>query len=104
MQAMLEAGLVGEVGGLLTRGLGKNPSGVRAVGYRETIAWLEHPGPIEDLAEAIAGNTRRLVRKQLAWYRNQLPASGGRTSGGRGVDVSSLFEPDSDGGGSMAIP
>ena len=103
--AMLEAGLVSEVEGLLTRGLAKNPSGVRAVGYRETMAWLEHPGPIEDLAEAIAGSTLRLVRNRLAWYRNQLaPHRVVELQETGEVDVSSLFESDSAGGGSMAIP
>ncbi|MEZ5276438.1 MAG: tRNA (adenosine(37)-N6)-dimethylallyltransferase MiaA [Opitutaceae bacterium] len=105
ISAMLEAGLVGEVEGLLKRGLAKNPSGVRAVGYRETIAWLAHPGPLDDLAEAIAGSTRRLVRKQLSWYRTQLaPHRVVELQEAGEFDVSSLFEPDSAGGGSMAIP
>lgn len=71
--AMLDAGLVAEVSRLLAAGLKRNPSAARAIGYRETIAMLEGRLPREELAAAIAANTRALVRKQLTWFRTQLP-------------------------------
>jgi tRNA dimethylallyltransferase len=105
IHSMLEAGLVGEVEWLSARGLRANPSAARAVGYRETIAWLAQGGPVEELAGAIAASTRRLVRKQLTWYRTQLAPHrvvGLQEAGG--VDISSLFAPESAGGGAMARP
>ena len=53
-----------EVRGLLPRGLKRNPSAARAIGYRETIDCLEGRLPESELAAAIAQNTRALVRKQ----------------------------------------
>ncbi len=71
--AMLRAGLVAEVRHLLAAGLRENPSASRAIGYREVIDCLDGKIAEENLAEAIAQNTRALVKKQLTWFRTQLP-------------------------------
>lgn len=70
---MLRDGLVEEVRGLLARGLRENPSAARAIGYRETIAFLEGRLPEAGLEAEIVRNTRALVRKQRTWFRTQLP-------------------------------
>jgi tRNA dimethylallyltransferase len=72
--AMLRAGLVEEVGGLLSRGLKENPSVAGAIGYRETVDFIEGRLPEAELAPAIAKNTRALVKKQRTWFKTQLPA------------------------------
>lgn len=74
VEAMLQAGLVAEVRGLLGAGLTENPSAAQAIGYRETIDFLAGRLPENELAEAIIKNTRGLVRKQRTWFRTQLPA------------------------------
>jgi tRNA dimethylallyltransferase len=105
VNAMLEDGLVAEVEGLLKRGLERNPSAASAVGYRETIEWLRHPSAPETLAGAISGNTRRLVRKQMSWFRNQLPDHRVIDLQEGGVDASSLLASVVSGrGGSMEMP
>jgi tRNA dimethylallyltransferase len=71
--AMLAAGLVKEVRGLLAQGLRENPSAAQAIGYREVIAMLAGRLPETHLAAEIAKNTRALVKKQRAWFRTQLP-------------------------------
>lgn len=71
--AMLEAGLIGEVRALLGKGLTRNPSAARAIGYREVIDHLEGRLPLDRLAEEISKNTRALVKKQRTWFRTQLP-------------------------------
>jgi tRNA dimethylallyltransferase len=73
VQAMLAGGLVDEVRQLVAAGIERNPRAVRAIGYRETIAWLQGRLRENELAPAIAKNTRALVRKQLTWFRTQLP-------------------------------
>ena len=73
VEAMLAAGLVEEVRGLLAQGLKRNPSAARAIGYRETIEHLEGRLPLGELGAVIAKNTRALVRKQRTWFRTQLP-------------------------------
>jgi tRNA dimethylallyltransferase len=73
VQAMLAGGLVDEVRRLVAAGIEGNPRAVRAIGYRETIAWLHGQLRKDELAPAIAKDTRALVRKQLTWFRTQLP-------------------------------
>jgi tRNA dimethylallyltransferase len=72
--AMLQSGLVEEVRGLLAQGLKQNPSAAGAIGYRETIDFIEGRLTEAELAPAIAKNTRALVKKQRTWFRTQLPA------------------------------
>lgn len=71
--AMLREGLVDEVRGLFAVGLKSNPSAAGAIGYRETIEFLEGRLPEAQLAGEIAKNTRALVKKQRTWFRTQLP-------------------------------
>jgi len=73
VESMLAAGLIGEVEQLLAAGLKENPSASRAIGYRETIDFLEGRIPRTALVEEIARNTRALVKKQRTWFRTQLP-------------------------------
>jgi tRNA dimethylallyltransferase len=71
--AMLCDGLVDEVRRLRVAGLEKNPSAVRAIGYREVLAMLDGKLGESALADEIAKNTRALVKKQRTWFRTQLP-------------------------------
>lgn len=92
IEAMLREGLVAEVKNLLARGLLANPSAARAIGYREVIAMLEGKVPPEGLAPEIARNTRALIKKQLTWFRTQLPAHRVLEAGGSS-DPGALFAP-----------
>jgi tRNA dimethylallyltransferase len=74
VEAMLRFGLIEEVQRLIPAGLQQNPSAAKAIGYRETIEFLEGRLPRAALAEEIASNTRALVKKQRTWFRTQLPA------------------------------
>ncbi|MBI3876653.1 MAG: tRNA (adenosine(37)-N6)-dimethylallyltransferase MiaA, partial [Verrucomicrobia bacterium] len=46
----------------------------KAIGYRETIDFLEGKLPESELAAAIVKNTQQLVKKQRTWFKTQLPA------------------------------
>lgn len=76
VRAMLGGGLVDEIRGLAARGelLPDTPAG-KAIGYRETLAWLAagEPGGVPALAEAIALSTRQLAARQRKWFRTQIP-------------------------------
>jgi len=92
VRAMLAAGLVEEVRTLRGWGLERNPSAARAIGYRETLAWLDEGGDPAGLAAAITRNTWQLVRKQRTWFRTQLPAHRVVTlTPGAVMDVEGLF-------------
>ena len=89
VRMMLEGGLVDEVRRLVAAGLKTNPSAAKAIGYRETIAWLDGEIHEDELAGIIAKNTRALVRKQLTWFRTQLPVH--RVLPAAEADVKVLF-------------
>lgn len=92
VEAMLAEGLVEEVRALRERGLARNASAARAIGYRETLAFLDggkRTGERE-LAAEIAKNTRALVKKQRTWFRTQLPAH--RVVAAGEARVESLFD------------
>lgn len=70
---MLEGGLIEEVRELIEKGINDNPSAARAIGYRETIQWIEEgKTDLEELAQEIILDTNRLVAKQRKWFRNQI--------------------------------
>ena len=46
-----------------------------ATGYREIAHYLEGDQTLEEAMENIRKNTRRYARRQLTWFRNQLPPS-----------------------------
>ncbi|AKC82355.1 tRNA dimethylallyltransferase [Verrucomicrobia bacterium IMCC26134] len=91
--AMLKEGLVAEVERLRSEGLKENPSAAAAIGYRETLTWLEagRPGGEAALAAEIALNTWGLVRKQRTWFRTQLPAERVRVLAAGAATVESVF-------------
>jgi len=64
-----QAGLVDEVKGLLEQG-NLSRSASQAVGYKETISYLEGKCDLAQAKTLIKRNTRRLVRRQLTWFRS----------------------------------
>ncbi|HSM61947.1 MAG TPA: tRNA (adenosine(37)-N6)-dimethylallyltransferase MiaA [Longimicrobiales bacterium] len=83
---MVEAGLVGEVRGLLERGVSSAAPGMTATGYREIVAHLRGERTLEEAVDDIRSGTRRYARRQLTWLRNQLP------EGTRVVDATASLE------------
>lgn len=68
-----EEGLVEEVQGLLAQGFGAEDPGMTGAGYRETIAYLEGSLSLEEMVEEIRRAHRRYARRQITWFRHQLP-------------------------------
>ncbi len=77
-EAFLQNGLVEEVRWLLEeRALSPEANALRAIGYREVVAWLaarRAGGEPFDLAERIRRNTRRYARRQITWFTKEVPA------------------------------
>jgi len=71
---MLEEGLLEEVRALLRAGYPEAAPGMTGVGYREAVACLAGRATPEETVREIARGTRRYARRQLTWFRNQLPA------------------------------
>lgn len=91
VHAMLASGLIDEVARLRPLGLEQNPSAARAIGYRETLAFLDQRLPLDQLAPEIIKNTRALAKKQHTWFRTQLPPHLALPAAS--ADVTPLFPP-----------
>lgn len=70
---MINIGLIDEVRFLLKNGLENNISCANSIGYRETIAWLKNQTSVDDLKAEILQNTMKLIKKQLTWFKKQIP-------------------------------
>ena len=69
VRAMLDAGLLEEVRGLVERGLGGWLTSSRAIGYAEMARHLQGEMSIEEAAAATERRTTNLARRQMAWFR-----------------------------------
>ena len=70
---MIARGLVDETRKLIKAGIKQNPSARAAIGYRETIEWIESGGSdISELSRQITANTLALVKKQRKYFKNSL--------------------------------
>jgi tRNA dimethylallyltransferase len=69
VKAMLEAGWMDEVKGLLGRFGELSATAAEATGYAELIAVARGRGTLADAAEQIKIATRQLARRQMKWFR-----------------------------------
>lgn len=65
----MDAGLLDEVRRLSRDPAGLAPTARQAVGYRELLRHVEEGVPLEECVEAAIAQTRRLARRQRAWFR-----------------------------------
>ena len=86
VDAMFRAGLVDEVAGLLEAGYRSDDPGLSATGYPEVIAALRGDLSLDQAAERIRRLTRRYARRQMTWFRNQLPIDAIWLDGTRPMD------------------
>lgn len=68
--AMLEAGFVEEVAGLLAKpGLTMDKPAMRAVGYRQIAQYLQGDISFDRMVETAVTATRQLAKRQMTWMR-----------------------------------
>lgn len=69
--AMVEAGFLDEVRTLMARpGFDENLPSMRAVGYRQAIAYLKGETDFEQFLESGKAATRQLAKRQITWLRS----------------------------------
>ncbi|GAA3719456.1 tRNA (adenosine(37)-N6)-dimethylallyltransferase MiaA [Salinicoccus jeotgali] len=74
VEKMFEMGLESEVRKLLDGGpLSKTASA--AIGYKEFMPYFEGHGTLDDVKEAIIQHSRQYAKRQLTFFRNQLPVT-----------------------------
>lgn len=70
VDAMIEAGLEGEVRSLLSRGLlSAESTAGQAIGYKEMLGYIAGNCSLGDAVEKIKLGTRRYAKRQLTWLR-----------------------------------
>ncbi|MEX0754195.1 MAG: tRNA (adenosine(37)-N6)-dimethylallyltransferase MiaA [Actinomycetota bacterium] len=68
VDAMIDAGFVGEVAGLLRDGFGGWLTATQAIGYAEVARHLAGELTLQEAVAATAKRTRNLARRQMAWF------------------------------------
>ena len=71
--AMFADGFVNEVADLLAGGVPESAPGFDSIGYREVLAHLRGEFDLDAAVAAVAQQTRRLARRQSAWFRRDDP-------------------------------
>ncbi len=69
VDAMLEAGLVAEVQGLLQQGYSGELGPMKSLGYKEIVEYLHGEKSYDSAVEEIKTNTRRFAKRQQTWFR-----------------------------------
>jgi tRNA dimethylallyltransferase len=73
VEEMFVGGLVDEVRELVETGYGASSPGMTGAGYRETLAFLAGELTRDQAIEDIRRSHRRYARRQVTWFRHQLP-------------------------------
>lgn len=69
VDVMLENGLVQEVEGLKKRGLTKENQSMKAIGYKEVLAYLDGEYSYERMVELLKQHSRNYAKRQLTFLR-----------------------------------
>ncbi|MBW2311077.1 MAG: tRNA (adenosine(37)-N6)-dimethylallyltransferase MiaA [Deltaproteobacteria bacterium] len=67
--SMIDAGLVGEVEGLLRMGYGPELKPMKAIGYRHIVGYLKGDWDLDEVVRLIQRDTKRYAKRQITWFR-----------------------------------
>jgi len=68
VDAMIDAGLVEEVRGLMDGGYPADLKSMQSIGYRHMGAYLSGQMPWEEVVRTLKRDTRRYAKRQLTWF------------------------------------
>lgn len=69
---MISQGLIEEVKRLYDQGV-RDCQAIQAIGYKELYAYFDGLITLEEAIEQLKQNSRRYAKRQLTWFRNQMP-------------------------------
>ncbi|MED4968478.1 tRNA (adenosine(37)-N6)-dimethylallyltransferase MiaA [Parageobacillus toebii] len=69
---MIAEGLLEEAKALYDRGI-RDCQSVQAIGYKELYDYFDGRVSLEEAIERLKQNSRRYAKRQLTWFRNQMP-------------------------------
>jgi tRNA dimethylallyltransferase len=70
VDAMLAAGLLGEIEGLLQAGFRDALTATQAIGYKEFVPVIERGADLDEAIVAVKQASRRYAKRQLTWFRS----------------------------------
>lgn len=73
VDAMIKNGLVNEVQSLIDIGVTDKNQCMQGIGYKEIYSYLTGNISLEEAVEQIKLNTRRYAKRQITFFKNQLP-------------------------------
>ncbi|MGZ0085337.1 tRNA (adenosine(37)-N6)-dimethylallyltransferase MiaA [Caldibacillus thermoamylovorans] len=74
VDAMIAAGLIEEAKSLYDRGF-RDCQAVQAIGYKELYDYFDGRVSLEEAIEQLKQHSRRYAKRQLTWFRNQMPVT-----------------------------
>lgn len=89
VDTMVEAGLVGEVQGLLDHGFREGLCAPQAIGYKEIVSYLDGALTLDEAVTAIKNATHRYAKRQRTWFRKD---SRIRWIDGDGLDMDAMTQ------------
>ena len=84
--AMAAAGAVDEVRSVIDSGLPPEAPVRKAIGFSELAAHLTGGVSLSEAIEAGKGATRRYAKRQVTWFRHQIPTVGGAVHGSYAIE------------------
>lgn len=72
---MFARGLIDETKALLNQGLRENRTASQALGYKQVIGHLDGEIELEETIALVKLKTRQFAKRQLTWFKRQLPVS-----------------------------
>ncbi len=73
VEQMFAQGLPQEVMALFSNPLSRKGNSFQGIGYKEFEGWLNGQEELETIKEQIKTHTRQYARRQMTWFRRQMP-------------------------------
>ena len=68
---LIEQGLLEEVEELMRMGLTEDHISMKAIGYKEILAWLDGEMSYEEAVEILKRDTRHFAKRQITWFKRE---------------------------------
>jgi tRNA dimethylallyltransferase len=69
VDAMIEAGLVEEVRGILAMGVPRSATSMQGLGYKEIAEYINGESSFDEAAEKLKRRTRNFAKRQITWFK-----------------------------------
>ena len=74
VQKMMDSGLQAEVERTFNQEDHYHHQSFQAIGYKEWLPYLKHEASLESVKNAIIIHTRQFAKRQMTWFRHQVPS------------------------------